>query len=184
MPKPPSLPRKKRGGQGGFASAVWGGLLHGHGLGQVTRLVHIVALGLGYMGGKDLQRHGGQQRLHEGRRLRDADNVVSVILDGGIALFRNHDGDGTAGADLLDIGNDLGVQGVAAARRRHDDEDRLAFLNQCNRAVLELAGGKALGVQVGDLLELQRALKSYRDCLLYTSPSPRDISGSRMPSSA
>ena len=24
----------------------------------------------------------------------------------------------------------------------------------------------------------------YRDCLLYTSPSPRDISGSRMPSSA
>ena len=24
----------------------------------------------------------------------------------------------------------------------------------------------------------------YQDCLLYTSPSPRDISGSRMPSSA
>ena len=24
----------------------------------------------------------------------------------------------------------------------------------------------------------------YEDCLLYTSPSPRDISGSRMPSSA
>ena len=24
----------------------------------------------------------------------------------------------------------------------------------------------------------------YKDCLLYTSPSPRDISGSRMPSSA
>ena len=24
----------------------------------------------------------------------------------------------------------------------------------------------------------------YNDCLLYTSPSPRDISGSRMPSSA
>ena len=67
------------------------------------------------MGGKDLQRHGGQQRLHEGRRLRDADDVVSVILHGGIAFFRNHDGDGTAGADLLNIGNDLGVQGVAAA---------------------------------------------------------------------
>ena len=27
-------------------------------------------------------------------------------------------------------------------------------------------------------------LLSKRDCLLYTSPSPRDISGSRMPSSA
>ena len=29
-----------------------------------------------------------------------------------------------------------------------------------------------------------RRFKSYRGCLLYTSPSPRDISGSRMPSSA
>ena len=27
-------------------------------------------------------------------------------------------------------------------------------------------------------------LKLSKDCLLYTSPSPRDISGSRMPSSA
>ena len=27
-------------------------------------------------------------------------------------------------------------------------------------------------------------LRSYFACLLYTSPSPRDISGSRMPSSA
>ena len=26
--------------------------------------------------------------------------------------------------------------------------------------------------------------EKYRSCLLYTSPSPRDISGSRMPSSA
>ena len=27
-------------------------------------------------------------------------------------------------------------------------------------------------------------IKRYRDCLLYTSPSPRDLSTSRMPSSA
>ena len=27
-------------------------------------------------------------------------------------------------------------------------------------------------------------VKQYRDCLLYTSPSPRDLSTSRMPSSA
>ena len=31
---------------------------------------------------------------------------------------------------------------------------------------------------------VSRALPDVRDCLLYTSPSPRDISGSRMPSSA
>ena len=31
---------------------------------------------------------------------------------------------------------------------------------------------------------LKRVLKLYKDCLLYTSPSPRDQRGSRMPSSA
>ena len=33
-------------------------------------------------------------------------------------------------------------------------------------------------------LRLLREAKEQVDCLLYTSPSPRDISGSRMPSSA
>ena len=32
--------------------------------------------------------------------------------------------------------------------------------------------------------ELSKKIKNKYDCLLYTSPSPRDISGSRMPSSA
>ena len=32
--------------------------------------------------------------------------------------------------------------------------------------------------------KLFRLAKKYKNCLLYTSPSPRDISGSRMPSSA
>ena len=31
---------------------------------------------------------------------------------------------------------------------------------------------------------IYNAVKLVLDCLLYTSPSPRDISGSRMPSSA
>ena len=31
---------------------------------------------------------------------------------------------------------------------------------------------------------LAKSYKESHDCLLYTSPSPRDISGSRMPSSA
>ena len=32
--------------------------------------------------------------------------------------------------------------------------------------------------------EKENKIKAYGSCLLYTSPSPRDISGSRMPSSA
>ena len=37
---------------------------------------------------------------------------------------------------------------------------------------------------VRDQRRQSQLLKQARDCLLYTSPSPRDISGSRMPSSA
>ena len=34
------------------------------------------------------------------------------------------------------------------------------------------------------VIEFQRALQDFADCLLYTSPSPRDRTRSRMPSSA
>ena len=38
-----------------------------------------------------------------------------------------------------------------------------------------------IGILIGMLLP---AVQAVRDCLLYTSPSPRDLSTSRMPSSA
>ena len=55
----------------------------------------------------------------------------------------------------------LACSPCSIAGRRHDDEDRLAGLDERDRAVLELAGGEALGVDVGELLELERAL--HRD---------------------
>ena len=39
------------------------------------------------------------------------------------------------------------------------------------------------GLSIRDIFELSGEAK-FRDCLLYTSPSPRDQRGSRMPSSA
>ena len=39
-------------------------------------------------------------------------------------------------------------------------------------------------VDDGVTLRLNRAFAQSRDCLLYTSPSPRDVEESRMPSSA
>ncbi len=51
------------------------------------------------------------------------------------------------------------MQPVGGRRRRDDDEDRLAGLDQRDRTVLELARGEALRVDIGDLLELQRALE-------------------------
>ena len=48
--------------------------------------------------------------------------------------------------------------------------------------------GEEAGVVIGEALEEASELKSFEcksnDCLLYTSPSPRDRQKSRMPSSA
>ena len=38
--------------------------------------------------------------------------------------------------------------------------------------------------QESDSIRLKRMIDQYKACLLYTSPSPRDLSTSRMPSSA
>ena len=40
-----------------------------------------------------------------------------------------------------------------------------------------------VNLEKGDI-SLDDAIKAYENCLLYTSPSPRDMSASRMPSSA
>ena len=55
-----------------------GGLLDGDRLGQVARLVDVVAPGGGDLAGEHLQRHGGHQRREQGRRARHADQVVGV----------------------------------------------------------------------------------------------------------
>ena len=44
------------------------------------------------------------------------------------------------------------------------------------------AGGRVVAVQAGQIL--LQTTDQYQDCLLYTSPSPRDRTRSRMPSSA
>ena len=53
---------------------------------------------------------------------------------------------------------------------------------EAERSVL---GGMMLSKDaIADVVELLRGHDFYRPCLLYTSPSPRDQRGSRMPSSA
>ena len=50
----------------------------------------------------------------------------------------------------------------------------------------ELAYYKKLRKEIDDMKKdaVKKGIPLPWDCLLYTSPSPRDISGSRMPSSA
>ena len=62
--------------------------------------------------------------------------------------------------------------------------------NGCHGAAIFGSTGQAQLIPVSEKINLLNHLTSskhkekYIICLLYTSPSPRDISGSRMPSSA
>ena len=49
---------------------------------------------------------------------------------------------------------------------------------------LERPGLFTCVVRPGTVAETQKIIQLANDCLLYTSPSPRDLSTSRMPSSA
>ena len=55
---------------------------------------------------------------------------------------------------------------------------------------MSLLEGEGGNTQIGDFTSffftagLMAVIGAYRNCLLYTSPSPRDLSTSRMPSSA
>ena len=65
------------------------------------------------------------------------------------------------------------------------------LIDQSAKKIIETA--KKTGAQVSgpvplptkkEVVTILRAVHKYKDCLLYTSPSPRDLSTSRMPSSA
>ena len=55
---------------------------------------------------------------------------------------------------------------------------RYSFVGCNPRGMIRQTGDQVEWIEGGQVLE------SFKVCLLYTSPSPRDISGSRMPSSA
>jgi hypothetical protein len=58
--------------------------------------------------------------------------------------------------DLLHVRHGLFEDAVV----RGDDDDRHRLVDQRDRAVLQLAGGIALGVDVGDFLQLQRPFQA------------------------
>ena len=62
--------------------------------------------------------------------------------------------------------------------------DDLALTPVLDRRVGELSGGYQRLAAVAAALHVEPSWLLFDDCLLYTSPSPRDQRGSRMPSSA
>src|ERR1039457_2595291 len=128
----------------------------------IAGLVYVESLGGGQLTGEYLQRHGGDQRLEEGRHRRHLDERVRELLHLAVTLVGDHDDPGTTGPDLLNVGHELVVQHTTALGGWHHDHDRHPFLDERDRPVLELAGGEALGVHVGEFLELERSLKRDR----------------------
>ena len=91
-------------------------------------------------------------------RARDLDHLVGVLGDLLVALGRDRDHPRAARPDLLDVRDHL----LEHRRLGRDHDHRRALVEQRDRPVLHLAGGVRVGGDVGDLLELQRALERDR----------------------
>ena len=89
----------------------------------------------------------------------DGNHVIGNLRDA-VILFA---GDGNDRAfprfDFFQVAHDL----VEDRATRHQEDRRRVLIHQRDRAVLHLAGGVALGVDVGDLLELERPLERGRE---------------------
>ena len=94
------------------------------------------------------------------------------------------------GSDLLAKVKELGdvsksdlVRACGYVSTKKDGGERLNF-TAFYEALLEAKGVNLGDSGVAGIGKGGRKLSYIATCLLYTSPSPRDISGSRMPSSA
>src|SRR6266516_3236527 len=82
-------------------------LLHRDGLGEVPRLVDVEPAEPRDPVGEELKRDHGERCLEAVRRPRHVDNVVGVVRDVLVAVGRDRDHVGAAGAGLLDVRDDL-----------------------------------------------------------------------------
>ena len=86
---------------------------------------------------------------------------------------------------------DLATLVASAAIILQDKYDKAAkdyvdnIASQENEIIIDRINKATSKAQLADLLkQYKKTITSNSDCLLYTSPSPRDLSTSRMPSSA
>ena len=86
--------------------------------------------------------------------------------------------------------NMCAVLGITSDGRLHPAAEQKEFEMMMNTTLDQLRALKLLGMAAGlqdQLTSAGMACMSFEErtaCLLYTSPSPRDLSTSRMPSSA
>ena len=79
---------------------------------------------------------------------------------------------------------DMPVRGLLVLVPGSNGDGRGQVQDERWRAFARRMGLGLVGVHFTDRRHPDMAIEHYVDCLLYTSPSPRDLSTSRMPSSA
>src|SRR2546429_752778 len=126
-------------------------LLHRYRLRQIPWLVHIAPSGNRCVIGKQLQRNTGKQRAEDLQGRGNVEDIVGVLLDGLVPFGGNDDDVRVAGANLLDVADNLLVDMGGCG---YPYEGRIR-VEQGNGAVLEFPSGKALGVDVGDFFEFE-----------------------------
>ena len=104
--------------------------------------------------------------------------MLDQLADLVVAFCRDGDDAAAAGGDLLNITQGLFV--LQHARRivgvfGRDADDRQRLVNQSVRPVLHLARRVAFGVDVGDLLELERAFE--RDGIVDAAAEEEEVVG-------
>ena len=58
------------------------------------------------------------------------------------------------------------------------------LISKCDVLCMEVANISNQSIEPNLLFDMDKSIKEFCTCLLYTSPSPRDRTRSRMPSSA
>ena len=152
--------------------------LHSHTLRKISGLVDVAAAFDGDVVGEELEGddfEDGEEELGSGG---DFQHMLDELMDVLVAFGGDGDDAAAAGGDLLDVGEGLfvledggGIGGVL----RGDDDDGEGLVDEGVGAVLHLAGGVALGVDVGDLFELEGALE--RDGVVDAAAEEEEVAG-------
>ena len=110
------------------------------------------------MVGQQLQWNGVQYGRQDAGVLGQQDDLHALLAAALGVLVGEHEQLATARLDLLQIGLELAQQRVVGRDRDH----RHVLVDKRERAVLQLAGRIGLGMNVGNLLELERTLHGDR----------------------
>src|SRR6266481_2973183 len=134
-------------------------LLDGDALREIARLIDVGAAVVGDVVREQLQRNRQQNRQETRVARRHLEDLPRDVLE----LRRRRVGDdedaAAARLDFLHVREALLVDRVL----RQQDDDGNLLVDERDRAVLHLAGGVTFGVDVRDLLQLERALERDRE---------------------